>query len=271
VTELPLVHQGRRLGTLRAGRRGEALGRADVQVLTGAAPQLAAAIETGRLQRSLARARERLVRAREEERRRLRRDLHDVLGPALAGVGLGLDAARSRALRDPEGADALIAEVQEEVRACVGSIRKIIEGLRPPVLDERGLVAALQQQADVIAQRAPSVSVRVEGDPPEGLPAAVEVVAYLIGGEAMTNALRHATPRQIVVTVAATSDELVLEVTDDGRGIPDEPTAGVGLASMAERADEIGGLLTVSSPDVGGTRVTARLPLRETTGLGVAL
>jgi signal transduction histidine kinase len=161
--------------------------------------------------------------------------------------------------------------VQEEVRACVGSIRKIIEGLRPPVLDERGLVAALQQQADVIAQRAPSVSVRVEGDPPEGLPAAVEVVAYLIGGEAMTNALRHATPRQIVVTVAATSDELVLEVTDDGRGIPDEPTAGVGLASMAERADEIGGLLTVSSPDVGGTRVTARLPLRETTGLGVAL
>jgi signal transduction histidine kinase len=271
VTELPLVHQGRRLGTLRAGRRGEALGRADVQVLTGAAPQLAAAVETGRLQRSLARARERLVRAREEERRRLRRDLHDVLGPALAGVGLGLDAARSRALRDPEGADALIAEVQEEVRACVGSIRKIIEGLRPPVLDERGLVAALQQQADVIAQRAPSVSVRVEGDPPEGLPAAVEVVAYLIGGEAMTNALRHATPRQIVVTVAATSDELVLEVTDDGRGIPDEPTAGVGLASMAERADEIGGLLTVSSPDVGGTRVTARLPLRETTGLGVAL
>ena len=266
VTELPLVHQGRRLGTLRAGRRGEALGRADVQVLAGAAPQLAAAIETGRLQRSLARARERLVRAREEERRRLRRDLHDVLGPALAGVGLGLDAARSRALRDPAAADALIAEVQEEVRACVGSIRKIIEGLRPPVLDDRGLVAALQQQADVIAQRSTSVSVRVAGDPPEGLPAAVEVVAYLIGSEAMTNALRHATPRRIDVTVATTPAELVLEVTDDGSGIPAEPTAGVGLASMSERADEIGGTLTVSAPEGGGTRVTAHLPLRETAG-----
>jgi signal transduction histidine kinase len=267
VTDLPLVHQGRRLGTLRAGRRGEALGRADVQVLTGVAPQLAAAVETGRLQRSLARARERVVRAREEERRRLRRDLHDVLGPALAGVGLGLDAARSRARRDPEGADALIAEVQEEVRACVGSIRKIIEGLRPPALDERGLVAALHQQAELIAGRAPSVDVRVEGNAPAGLPAAVEVVAYLIGGEAMTNALRHATPGRIVVTVAATADELVLEVTDDGSGIPAEPAPGVGLASMAERADEIGGVLTVGPADGGGTRVTARLPLREAAGV----
>ena len=232
----------------------------------GAAPQLAAAVETGRLQQSLSAARERVIRAREEERRRLRRDLHDVLGPALAGVGLGLDAARSRALRDPEGADALIAEVQEEVRACVGSIRKIIEGLRPPILDERGLVAALQQQADLIAQRAPSVAVRVHGNAPEGLPAAVEVVAYLIGGEAVTNALRHATPARIDVTVAATDAELVLEVTDDGIGIPAAPTAGVGLASMAERADEIGGVLTVSALDGGGTRVTARLPLREAAG-----
>lgn len=271
VTELPLVHQGRRLGTLRAGRRGEALGRADVQVLTGVAPQLAAAVETGRLQRSLARARDRLVRAREEERRRLRRDLHDVLGPALAGVALGLDAARSRAARDPAGADALIAQVQEEVRGCVRSIRKIIEGLRPAALDERGLVAALHQQADLIAARASSVAVHVEGEAPEGLPAAVEVVAYLIGSEAITNALRHADAHRIEVHVTATADELVLEVADDGSGMSAEPTEGVGLASMAERADEIGGVLTVATPPSGGTRVTARLPLRETAALGVTL
>ena len=120
VTDVDLVHQGRRLGRLRAGRLGEALGRADVQVLTAAAPQLAAAAETARLSRGLAAARERVVRAREEERRRLRRDLHDVLGPALAGVALGLDAVRLRARRDPEGADCLVAQVQEEVRGCVG-------------------------------------------------------------------------------------------------------------------------------------------------------
>ncbi|HEV7211971.1 MAG TPA: sensor histidine kinase [Blastococcus sp.] len=265
VTDVPLVHQGRTLGTLRAGRRGEALGRADVQVLAGVAPQLAAAAETGRLQRSLAAARERVVRAREEERRRLRRDLHDVLGPALAGVGLGLDAARSRARRDPDGADELIAQVQEEVRGCVGEIRKIIEGLRPPVLDERGLLGALQQQADLIGERSRDVRVRVHGDVPAGLPAAVEVGAYLIGQEAVANAVRHASAHAIDVTLTAGDADLVLEVGDDGTGLPAERRDGVGLSSMAERAGEIGGELLVAPGPAGGTVVTARLPLRSTT------
>jgi signal transduction histidine kinase len=260
VTDLDLVHQGRTLGTLSAGRKGEALSRADVQVLAAVAPQLAAAAETVRLQQSLARARERVVRAREEERRRLRRDLHDVLGPALAGVGLGLDAVRSRAQRDPAGADVLIAQVQDEVRSCVGEIRKIIEGLRPPVLDERGLLGALQQHADLITDRT-DVRVTVEGAELPPLPAAVEVVAYLIGQEALTNAVRHAAARQITVTIAADGSDLLMEVRDDGTGLPPQRHGGVGLLSMAERAEEIGGDLAVSSEAPGGTRVRARLPL----------
>jgi signal transduction histidine kinase len=260
VTDLDLVHQGRTLGTLRAGRKGEALSRADVQVLAAVAPQLAAAAETVRLQQSLARARERVVRAREEERRRLRRDLHDVLGPALAGVGLGLDAVRIRAQRDPAGADALIAQVQDEVRACVGEIRKIIEGLRPPVLDERGLLGALQQHAGLIADRA-DLRVTVEGADLPPLPAAVEVVAYLIGQEALTNAVRHAAARQISVAVSAGGSDLVLEVRDDGSGLPEQRRRGVGLLSMAERAEEIGGDLVVAGEAPRGTRVRVRLPL----------
>ena len=263
VTDVPLVHQGNVVGVLRAGRRGESLRRPDVAVLAGVAPQLAAAAETSRLHRSLAQARERVVRAREEERRRLRRDLHDVLGPALAGVGLGLDAARSRAAHDPAGADTLIRHVQEEVRACVGEIRKIIEGLRPPVLDERGLVGALQQQAELIAERSPGVRVTVEGAAPSGLPAAVEVVAYLIGQEALANAVRHSGAGAIRVTLRSEAADLLLEVQDDGRGIPAQRSAGVGLFSMAERVDEIGGDVAVAPVAGGGTRVTARLPLRS--------
>jgi signal transduction histidine kinase len=262
VTELELVHSGRRLGLLRAGRRGEALSRADVQVLAAAAPQLAAAAETARLQRGLAAARERIVRAREEERRRLRRDLHDVLGPALAGVGLGLDAARTRARRDLAGADELMAEVQQEVRGCVTEIRRIIDGLRPPALDERGLLGALQEQAELVSERTPGLAVSVRADGVAGLPAAVEVVAYLIGREALANAVRHAGARRIAVTLTAGERDLVLQVCDDGRGFTAPRPGGVGLESMTERAAEIGGRLTVEAPPDGGTRVVAALPLR---------
>ena len=261
VCEVDLVHQGRRLGVLRAGRRGESPSRADVEVLTGAAPQLAAAAETVQLSRSLAAARERLVRAREEERRRLRSDLHDVLGPALAGVALGLDAVRARARRDPAAVDALVAQVQEEVRGCVTEIRSIIEGLRPPVLDELGLAGALRGHADLLAARVPGLRVTVTADELPPLPAAVEVSAYLIGQEAVTNAVRHAAPGRIDVRVTADGTDVHVEVSDDGTGLPAQRRAGVGLRSMADRAEELGGELAVGPVDAGGTRVLARLPL----------
>jgi signal transduction histidine kinase len=264
VTELPLLHQGRTLGTLRAGRRGEQLSRSDRRLLAGVAPQLAAAAVTMRLQNSLAAARDRIVRAREEERRRLRHDLHDVLGPALAGVGLGLDAARSRAVRDPEGADELIQEVQGELRDCVGEIRRIIDGLRPPSLDERGLVGALNQHIGMIRQRQQCLHITLRSDELPELPAAVEVVAYLVTQEALTNAMRHSRAERLVIDLGVTGNELRLDIVDDGAGLPAQPARpdGVGLGSMAARAEEIGGRCTISPGRNGGTTISVRLPLQ---------
>lgn len=265
VTSLPLVHQGQPVGDVLVGRRGEALSRTDRRLIDGVLPQLAAAAETVRLNESLVAARERIVRAREEERRRLHRDLHDVLGPALASVGLGLDAARSRAGRDPSGADELMSQVRGEVRDCVGEVRRIIDGLRPPTLDERGLLGALEHQALALAERQVGARIQVHAEHLPVLPAAVEVVAYLIAQEALTNAIRHSGARRIDLTLAATDGDLVLEVDDDGAGLPEvdeRRVDGVGLWSMVARAEEIGGLVTLGPGDGGGTRMAARLPLR---------
>jgi len=265
VTELPLMHGGRVVGDLAVGRRGETLTRADLKLVGAVATQLAAAAQLLRLNESLVAAREQLVRAREEERRRLHRDLHDVLGPALAGVGLGLDAARSRARRDPAGADQLIQKIQGEVRDCVGEVRRIIDGLRPPALDERGLVGALEHQAQLLARRQPDAGIEVAADQLPALPAAVEVVAYLIVQEALTNAIRHARASQITVDLRVRGGELLLEIVDNGVGLPPadkRPGDGVGLPSIMARAEEIGGRAGAESDVGGGTRISARLPLR---------
>lgn len=265
VTELPLMHRGRVVGGLTVGRRGERLSRADLKLVGGVATQLAAAAQTLRLNESLVAAREQLVWAREEGRRRLHRDLHDVLGPALAGVGLGLDAARSRARRDPAGADQLIQQVQGEVRGCVGEMRRIIDGLRPPALDERGLVGALEHQAQLLARRQPDAGIEVVAAQLPALPAAVEVVAYLIAQEALTNAIRHARASRIAVDLRVNGGELLLEIVDNGVGLPPAGKRrgdGVGLSSITARAEEIGGRACAESDSGGGTRISARLPLR---------
>lgn len=260
--QAPLLNRGQEVGRVVAGRRGERLSRADQTLIAAAAPQLAAAAEAMRLHESLALARDRLVRAREEERRRLRHDLHDALGPTLAGIGLGLDAARSRARRDPPGADGLLCELQDEVRGCVGEVRRIIDGLRPPALDERGLIGALEHRARAILDRSADLAVSVHGSAPSDLPAAVEVNAYLIAQEAVTNAVRHAGATRVDVAVHAERTALVIEVSDDGRGLSGSDTGqGIGMTSMAARAQEIGGVLDVSSMTEVGTRITARLPL----------
>lgn len=265
VSALPLTYHGDEVGHLIAGRRGESVTGKDLRVLSGVAPQLAAAAQLLRLNANLAAARERLVRAREEERRRLHRDMHDVLGPALAGVGLGLDAARLRALRDPAGADELLGQVQMEVRACVGDLRQIIDGLRPPTLDERGLLGALQHHARVIAERHADLRIAADGRGLPALPAAVEVVAYLIAQEAVNNAVRHAAAHNIRVDLQAVDDELVLEVADDGIGLPDNPVHGLGIDSMTARAEELNGVVTMTRGASVGTCVRARLPLRTGT------
>ncbi len=204
----------------------------------------------------VARSRGRIVAAREEERRRLRADLHDGVAPALAGTALQLDslARRIRPLDDSLADRAL--QLRDGLRAGVGELRAVVHGLRPPVLDQLGLAGAVRQL--VAGHEQPRTAVHV-GDlaPPH---AAVEVAAYAIVSEAFGNALRHSVASLVEVEVGDVGDDLVVTVRDNGVGMPSRVTEGVGMRSMRERAAEVGGHVQVSPTPGGGTTVTAHLP-----------
>jgi signal transduction histidine kinase len=210
----------------------------------------------------LSRSREQIVAAREEERRKLRRDLHDGLAPTLAGAGIKLDLARKGLREDPAAAESLIDEARADVRAAIADIRKMARELRPPTLDALGLEGALREQAAGLASPAgdgPVIIVDVP-EPLPVLPAAVEVAAYRIAVEALMNVVHHASARTCEVRLALGQDELEVDVIDDGLGV--EPgRAGVGTRAMRERAAEVGGEVTIEAASTGGTRVVARLPV----------
>jgi signal transduction histidine kinase len=261
---LPLVYQSETVGRLLLAPRapGETFSPLEWQLLDDLARQAGIAAHAVRLTADLQHSRERLVTAREEERRRLRRDLHDGLGPQLAALTLKLETARNRLTHDPL-ADALLADITERTQAAVADIRRLVYALRPPTLDEFGLVAALREGA---AQHGlpEENTISITVDAPEHLPplpAAVEVAAYRIAQEALTNVVRHAAARSCVLRL--TLDEprglLWLEIQDDGCGLPTMRRSGVGLQSMRERAEELGGSCEIESVPGGGTRVRARL------------
>jgi signal transduction histidine kinase len=208
----------------------------------------------------LSRSREKIVAAREDERRRLRRDLHDGLAPSLAAVGLKLDLIRSTVRDDPAAAEQGLDEARHDVRAVIAEIRRMSRELRPPSLDTLGLVGAVRQQAEALGGGdGPRIVVDADPNLP-ALPAAVEVAAYRIAVEAMMNAVRHAAATTCRVGLALVGDELAIDVGDDGRGLA--PSAlGVGLRAMRERAAEIGGDVTIESGPQGGTHLAARLPV----------
>ena len=241
------------------------------------------------------RSREELINSREEERRRLRRDLHDGLGPALAGLAFCLDAARDKLAPEQEDVDALLSLLKRQTQEAVSDVRRLVYGLRPPALDDLGLVPAVREQAakhgrlhggglrggPLPAQDAPG---RAEGGGrggaarPEGegtvfsveapedlppLPAAVEAACYRIAQEAMTNVARHAGAERCSVWIwlDAAEGALKLEVADDGTGLPEGWRAGVGTVSMRERAAELGGTCSLAPSPWGGARVSVSLPL----------
>lgn len=269
---LPLVYQQERIGQLLLAQRapGESLSPADLRLLADLARQASIAAHAVRLTADLQRSRERLVTAREEERRRLRRDLHDGLGPDLAAQTLKVGSARALYPRDPASADALLAELERDMEASLANVRRLVYNLRPPALDELGLVGALEDSAAQYRRpagasgAAPSIQVDAPADLPD-LPAAIEVAAYRIAQEALVNVVRHAhaTSCRIGTAVASESGTSTLElsIVDDGIGLPAEHKAGVGLASMRERAAELGGTLVIEPAERGGTRVCARLPI----------
>ena len=196
--------------------------------------------------------------AREEERRRLRRDLHDGLGPALAALMLQVDTMRNTV--GEQTTQVALLELRGRIQDTVIDVRRIVEGLRPAVLDDLGLVESLRQLATRLS-RADSLVIGVDADPMPALPAAVEVGVYRIVQESLTNAVRHSDATRVVAGLRLRDGCLEVCVTDDGTGRLEPRTPGVGLASMRERAEEIGGSLEVVGVPGSGTTVRARLPV----------
>jgi two-component system, NarL family, sensor kinase len=255
--EFPLVFAGERIGELIA-ESDDAFTTAERRLVSGLLGQVATACHATALERDLRESRERIVGAAEEERRRLRRDLHDGLGPALAGVVLGLHRVRSRLTAAASGSDQIEAldTLADQTQAAVADVRRLVYGLRPPALDELGLVGALTEQARSLG------AIEVEGPSSAlDLPAAVEVAAYRIALEAMTNSVRHAHAGLTVVRIAATDGSLNVEIRDDGVGLPGGYRAGVGITSMRERATELGGTCHIGPWEPRGTVVRATMPL----------
>ena len=260
---LPLVYQREEIGRLELSPRapGEAFSDADRSLLEDLARQAEVAVHAVRLTSDLQHSRERLVTTREEERRRLRRDLHDGLGAQLAGLNVQAGALLRLIPRDTDAAEEVVVELREELRSAISDIRRLVYDLRPPALDDLGLLEALRRLAERYGSEDEQLSVLVEvpEDLPS-LPAAVEVAVYRITQEALTNVARHARARNCVVRLAVDED-VALEIIDDGVGIPAERSAGVGLSSMRERASELGGSRIVERAPEGGTRVLVRLHL----------
>jgi len=263
-TRLPLTYQGETIAQLAIQMPpGREVAPADRRLLEELGRTAGVAVHAVRLTADLQRSRERLVTAREEERRRLRRDLHDGLGPMLAGSVLQIDAAQRRVADDPHAAKALLDDLRKQTQASIADLRQLVDELRPPALDELGLVAALREQATRLGRvsdaAVPWGVVEAPSRMPP-LPAAVEVAAYRIVTEAMTNVARHAAARHCHVRLSL-NGHLLLEVEDDGDGLPPVSLPGVGLRSMRERAAELGGSCSVHARAGGGTVVRAQLPV----------
>ncbi len=259
---LPLLRDGETVGEIVVGLRpGELrLSAGDEQVLRIVGPLLAQTLRARALALDLKESRTAAIAAIEEERRRLRRDLHDGLGPTLSGIAHTAAAARNTMTTNPSATDALLQGLRSDAAAAVGEIRRLVYNMRPPALDELGLVAALRQQVSVI--RTPTGSpmhVFVEADELPTLPASVEVAAFRIATEAVTNSARHSGTDQVWLQIRHEHDHLEVTVRDEGA--PGAAwVSGVGLSSMRERAAEIGGSVDIVS-NGSGSRVHALLPL----------
>jgi signal transduction histidine kinase len=273
-----LVFQREIIGQLLVGSRGagERFYPSERMLLANIARQAGAAVHATQLAVDLQRSRAQLVTAREEERRHLRRDLHDGLGPTLAALHLQAGTLRRFIRKEPEAAEGMADELKGELKSLIDHVRQLAYGLRPPALDELGLVGAIQSRAARMC-RADSetsdpsgeqwesheryVRVQASGDF-QALPAAVEVAAYHIAQEALLNSLRHAQASRYTVRLDL-AEALSLEIEDNGVGLSPQSHAGVGILSMRERAAELGGWCSVEPLPAGGTIVRAHLPVLD--------
>ena len=270
----PFTFQGETTGVLLASPRSpsETFSSAETRLLQNLARQAGAAVRNAQLTADLQRSRQNIITAREEERHRLRRDLHDGIGPTMAGLTLKLDAAKDLVLsglesgqtKELEEAVQLLGELKAQTQETVQNIRHIVHALRPPSLDVLGLIPALQAHfGQVVSPR--SLAIQMNTSPPDfpRLSAAVEVAVYRIILEAVTNVIHHAGAGTCDVLLAIENGDLKIEIKDNGVGLPKGYNRGIGLDSMRERADELGGRLELSSSSQG-TRVYAQIPISLT-------
>lgn len=254
---------GRLVVTARPGTR---LRGAELRILSDLARPVAAVVHAMSVTDELQRSRRELVTAREAERRKVRRNLHDGLGPALAAVRMKLDSAAMLLDTKPDAAKAVIDQLGADIRSTISEIRRLVYDLQPPELDEIGLLASISEQARSFSGPLEGGQMlHVEFLAPESLgtlPAAVEVAAYRIVCEALANVARHSSASLCRVELSVSDvPAIVITIDDDGIGLPDDLTRGVGTLSMLERSVELGGTLRVDTSPLGGTRVAASLPV----------
>jgi signal transduction histidine kinase len=260
ISQLPITYLDKLLGTLHVSARGvtQPLSESDLTLLRDVAQQLGIALHAAELTADLQASREHLVIAREEERRRIRNDLHDGLAPTLSSLQLQLGAIRNLVRSNPDQAETLANELRDDLRDATAEIRQLVYDLRPPLLDELGLVGAIKH----FKLQSSELNVEVRApEPPPQLSAAVEVAVYRIASEALHNVVKHAQATACVIEFEIANGHLTLSVTDNGKNLPAEHHTGVGIASMKERAAELGGTLTIQPHMNGGTQVVAQLPL----------
>lgn len=200
------------------------------------------------------------ARSAAEARRTVLRDLHDGIGPSLAAVALGLRSARQLLTADPAAAARLLALLEDEMHSAIDDIKSLVANENPSTVAKLGLVGAVERFVAALRSRLHvTIDVVVLGEIPV-LPDAVSVAAYRIIREALTNVVTHADARTCQVRLWFDS-ELRVEVVDDGVGAAAEASGGVGLASMRQRAHDLGGDCLVEPRHSGGTRLAAALPL----------
>ncbi len=259
-TSIDLIHDGERIGrlVLDPGPDREPFGAADRRLLEGLAQQVSATAHglllAARLQRSL----EGTVTMLEEERRRMRREIHDGLGPTIASASMRLELGRALIRTDPDAAERILADLADIHRSVVQDIRLLVDGLRPTILDHLGLAAALRE---LVAGLGGGVRTTFEcalGS--DRLPATVEVAAYRIVAEALTNVVRHSAASTCEVCIRLDGDVHIV-VRDNGCGLAPDHRPGMGLTSIRERCAELGGSASITSDAPTGTRVACRLPL----------
>jgi signal transduction histidine kinase len=199
-------------------------------------------------------SRERMLRIGLEERRRLERDLHDGAQQRLVSTALSLRLARERVREEPGSAEDLLSSAGDELEAALEELRELARGIHPAVLSDRGLATAIE----ALAHRAP-LPVELESLPGERLPEAVELAAYFVVSEALTNVVKYAYASYARVSVEHEDGRVVVAVGDDGVGGAD-PARGTGLRGLADRLGVLEGTLELDSEEGRGTTVTARIP-----------